>query len=83
MVSALKGDGVEEMEAAVLDALPFSAPYYSADEITDRSERFVAAEFIREQIARSTHAEIPFATTVEIEQYATPIVGRWTNFLRR
>ena len=74
MISALKGDGVEEMETAILDALPFSAPYYSADEITDRSERFVAAEFIREQIARSTHAEIPFATTVEVEQYA--IEGR-------
>lgn len=69
LVSALDGDGVPALEAAVLQRLPFSRPLYDADRITDRSERFLAAEFVREQVTRCTHQEIPYATTVEVESF--------------
>ena len=48
MISAKKGHGVEELEKQVLSQLPFSRPFYDADQFTDRSERFLAAEMIRE-----------------------------------
>lgn len=69
MLSALKGQGTEDLEAALMELLPFSAPHFDEDQITDRSERFLAAEFIREQLVRQTHHEIPYATTVEIESF--------------
>ncbi|MDX1569467.1 MAG: GTPase Era [Xanthomonadales bacterium] len=68
-VCALESDGVDVVEAEVLERLPFSRPFYDADQITDRSERFLAAEFVREQITRCTHEEVPYATTVEVENY--------------
>ncbi|MEM9305093.1 MAG: GTPase Era [Pseudomonadota bacterium] len=69
MVSALKGDGVEDVEREVMRRLPFSRPFFDEDEITDRSERFLAAEFIREQVTRLTHQEVPYESTVEIESF--------------
>jgi len=70
MVCARNGRGVDELEHGLLDRLPFSKPFYDADQITDRSERFLAAEFIREQVIRRLHQELPYAITVEIEAFA-------------
>lgn len=69
LVSALNGDGVEDLEKAVDGALPFSRPFYDEDQLTDRSERFLAAELIREQLMERLHKEIPYALTVEIETF--------------
>lgn len=69
LVSALKGNGVEDLEAAVSNALPFSRPFFDEDQLTDRSERFLAAEFIREQLMERLHKELPYALTVEIEKF--------------
>lgn len=69
MVSARKRDGIDRLVAAILARLPFSRPFYDEDEITDRSERFLAAEFIREQLTRVTHQEVPYESTVEIEAF--------------
>lgn len=69
LVSALKGEGVEDLEAAVSAALPFSRPLFDEDQLTDRSERFLAAEFIREQLMKRLHKELPYALTVEIEKF--------------
>ena len=69
MISAEKGDGVDELEQRVLARLPRSEPIFDADEITNRSQRFLAAEFIREQVIHRTHQEIPYATTVEVERF--------------
>ena len=69
MVSALKGDGLTELENAVTDVLPFSRPYYDEDQITDRSERFLAAELIREQLMNRLHQELPYAVAVEVERF--------------
>jgi GTP-binding protein Era len=69
MVSAQTGDGVGDLEEAVLGFLPFSRPYYDEDQFTDRSERFLAAELIREQLMLRLHQELPYALTVQIEEF--------------
>ena len=69
MVSALKGDGVDRLEDKVNTLLPFARPFYDEDQLTDRSERFLASEFIREQLMQRLHKELPYALTVEIESF--------------
>ena len=69
MISAKKGKGVDELEKQVLNKLPFSRPFYDADQFTDRSERFLAAEMIREQLTVRLHQELPYALTVQIEEF--------------
>ncbi|NKJ20682.1 GTPase Era [Dyella sp. SG609] len=68
-VSALKEKGLKELEQGILKRLPVRAPMYGEDEITDRSERFLAAEMVREQLMLRLDQELPYATTVEIEQF--------------
>ena len=70
MVSARNGDGVDDLEEAVLSSLPFSRPYYDEDQFTDRSERFLAGELVREQLMLRLHQELPYALTVEIEEFS-------------
>ena len=69
MISAKKGSGVDELEKQVLARLPFSRPFYDEDQFTDRSERFLAAEMIREQLTLRLHQELPYALTVQIEEF--------------
>jgi GTP-binding protein Era len=69
MVSARRSDGLAALEAAIIAALPENEPLYDADTLTDRSERFLAAELVREQLMRQLGQELPYATTVEIEQF--------------
>jgi len=68
-VSARSGEGVEELENLVVALLPASDAYFPEDQITDRSERFLAAEFIREKLMRSLGDEVPYGLTVEIERF--------------
>ncbi len=68
-LSAQKGEGVAEWEQALMDNLPFGKPLYDPEQLTDRSERFLAAEFIREQLTVRLHREIPYQLTVEIQQW--------------
>jgi GTPase len=70
MISALKGDGVTDLEKQVMARLPFSRPYYDEDQITDRSERFLAAELLREALTERLHQELPYSLTVEIESFS-------------
>jgi len=69
LVSAHKKDGLDELLAAIRKLLPENPPAFAADEITDRSERFLAAELIREQVMRQLAQELPYSTTVEIEDF--------------
>ncbi len=69
MVAARTGDGVADLEDRVFEALPFARPYYDEDEITDRSERFLAGELVREQLMQRLHQELPYVMTVEIEEF--------------
>mgnify|MGYP005752964533 CR=1 FL=1 len=68
-ISAQRGVGVEDFRRGLLALLPEREPLYGEDEVTDRSERFLAAELIREQLMRQLGDELPYATTVEIERY--------------
>ncbi|HWU69996.1 MAG TPA: GTPase Era [Pseudoxanthomonas sp.] len=69
-VSAMKRNGLEALVKDLLKALPEAPPMFGEDEITDRSERFLAGELVREQLMRQLGAELPYATTVEIERFA-------------
>jgi GTP-binding protein Era len=68
-VSAQSGDGVEELARALADLLPAGDPLYPLDHASDRSERFLAAELIREQVMRQLHDELPYAAAVVIEDW--------------
>jgi len=68
-ISATKGDNLEQVEKAVITRLPEADNFFPDDQLTDRSERFLAAELIREQLTRRFAKEIPYALTVEIEQF--------------
>ncbi len=69
LVSAHKKDGLDDLLAAIRSRLPENPPAFAADEITDRSERFLAAELVREQVMRQLSQELPYSTTVEIEDF--------------
>ncbi|NOX91850.1 MAG: GTPase Era [Gammaproteobacteria bacterium] len=69
-ISAQTGEGVSQMEAAVEALLPMAPPFFPEDQITDRSERFMASEFVREKLVRSLSQELPYSTTVEIEKFS-------------
>ena len=68
-MSAKKGDNVEKIKQLCLDALPQGDFWFPEDYITDRSSRFMASEIIREKLMRFTGDELPYSTTVEIEQF--------------
>ncbi|HWU52367.1 MAG TPA: GTPase Era [Tahibacter sp.] len=69
LVSARRADGLKELEREIVARLPLAPPVYGDDEITDRSERFLAAELVREQLMRQLGQELPYSCTVEIEQF--------------
>ena len=67
--SAMKRQGLDTLLDAVVKALPEGPRYFPKDQITDQPERFLVAELIREQVLLATEQEVPYATTVLIEQY--------------
>ena len=69
-VSALKRNGLDALVRDLLALLPLAPPMFGEDEITDRSQRFMAGELVREQLMRQLGNELPYATTVEIERFA-------------
>ena len=68
-IVARRGDGVPALLDDIVSRLPEGEAAYADDEMTDRSERFLAAEFVREQIMLRFSAELPYATAVEIERF--------------
>lgn len=68
-VSARKGINVDQLAGRVLEQLPESPNFYPEDQITDKSERFLAAELLREQLTRRFGDELPYALSVEIERF--------------
>lgn len=75
-VSALKRSGLQPLVKTVLGLLPEQPALYAEDEITDRSQRFLAGELVREQLMRQLGAELPYATTVEIERFEEESIKR-------
>ena len=68
-VSALKNLNLEPLLQALKTQMPDGPFMYDEDQMTDRSERFLAAEIVREQIMRQLGDEVPYETTVEIESF--------------
>jgi GTP-binding protein Era len=69
MISALTGDGVNDLRRHFAKALPKGPWFYPEDQLSDMQDRFLAAEIVREQIFEQLHQELPYATTVETENY--------------
>ena len=68
-VSALRKTNISELEEKIKTLIPSRPYFFAEDQITDRSERFLAAEIIREKITRQLGAELPYQVTVEIEEF--------------
>jgi GTP-binding protein Era len=68
-VSARQDKQLDTLLCAIREYLPEGEPIYAADEITDRNERFLAAELLREKIFRFTGEELPYSASVVIEQF--------------
>jgi len=68
-ISALKRTNLDQLESLIMTLLPTSDLIYPEDQITDRPERFLAAEIVREKLTRRLGDELPYSLTVEIERY--------------
>jgi GTP-binding protein Era len=68
-ISAMKREGLDALLNSIVKALPEGPRYFPKDQITDQPERFLVAELIREQVLLATEQEVPYATTVLIDQY--------------
>jgi GTP-binding protein Era len=68
-LSALRKTNLDVLEKKIKGYIPQKVHVYPKDQITDRSERFLAAEIVREKITRQMGAEVPYQVTVEIEEF--------------
>ncbi len=68
-ISAAKSYGLDILKKEIVDALPQGQPFYSPEQIMDHPERFVVSEIIREKIFQRYGEEIPYATTVDIDEF--------------
>ena len=69
MISAAQGDGVFDLKQALADAMPPGPWLYPEDEVSDATDRMIAAELTREQIVNRLHQELPYATAIETETW--------------
>jgi len=69
-ISAEKGWQLDELTAEMVKLMPVGPALYGDDDLTDRDERFLAAEYIREKIFRLLGEEVPYATTVTIDRFS-------------
>jgi len=79
-ISALKKEGLDSLKEEILSALPEGQPFYDKDQIMDHPERFLVSELIREKIFLRYGEEIPYATTVEIDEFKERKDGK--DFIR-
>jgi len=68
-ISALKNKQITPLEDSVFDYLPEGEPIFDEDQVSDRSTQFFVSELIREQLMLRFHQELPYSTSVSIEQY--------------
>src|SRR5690606_26292902 len=68
-ISARNGHNLDALEKLVTSRLPAGIHLFPEDQITDRSQRFLAAELVREKVMRQCGDELPYAVTVEIESF--------------
>jgi GTPase len=76
-ISALKGDGCDELLKEILKNLPEGDPFFPEDQVTDQPERFLVSEIIREKAIDLTYHEVPHALAVVVDQFEeTPSILR-------
>jgi GTP-binding protein Era len=68
-ISALMGDGLPELEAEIIKLLPLGPPLYAEDQVTEKTERFLVTELIRERLLHHLGEEMPYAVAVVIEEF--------------
>lgn len=68
-VSALNGTNLDALERIVMAHMPVGEFCFAEDQYTDRNERFLVAEIVREKIIRQLGAELPYSTAIEIEEF--------------
>ncbi|MGL4959417.1 MAG: GTPase Era, partial [Plesiomonas sp.] len=76
-ISAETGAGVDEIARIVHDKLPEGTHHFPEDYVTDRSQRFMASEIIREKLMRFMGEELPYSVTVEIERFVATEMGTY------
>lgn len=69
MISAATGDGVGDLKRALADAMSEGPWLYPEDEVSDATDRMIAAELTREQVVNQLHQELPYATAIETEKW--------------
>jgi GTP-binding protein Era len=69
MISATSGDGVPDLKQMLADAMPEGPWLYPEDEVSDATDRMIAAELTREQVVNRLHQELPYATAIETETW--------------
>ena len=70
MISATQGDGVPDLKQALADVMPPGPWLYPEDELSDATDRMIAAELTREQVVNQLYPELPYATAVETETWS-------------
>ncbi|HEX5038226.1 MAG TPA: GTPase Era [bacterium] len=71
-ISAKLASGLDRLEAEILERLPEGPVYFPEDQVTDRSERFLVEEIVREKIMDLTRQEVPYGTAVMVESFQEP-----------
>ena len=69
-ISAASGDGLPQMKAALAAAMPEGPWHFPADQVSNATDRMLAAEITREQLYHQLHAELPYETAIETEKYS-------------
>jgi GTP-binding protein Era len=69
MVSATESDGVAQLKAALADAMPAGPWLFPEDDVSDATDRMIAAELTREQVVNQLHQELPYAAAIETESW--------------
>jgi GTP-binding protein Era len=77
-ISALLGDGIDTLIREILKVLPEGPPYFPDDQITDRSERFIVAEIVREKVFHLFGQEVPYSVAVTVEEFKERKGGKAT-----
>ena len=70
MISATNGDGIPDLKRALADVMPSGPWLYPEDEVSDATDRMIAAELTREQLVNQLYEELPYATAIETETWA-------------
>ena len=70
MISAAQGDGVADLKQALADGIPDGPWLYPEDEVSDATDRMIAAELTREQVVNQLYQELPYAAAIETETWS-------------